>query len=283
MILNALQRTITDLVHRPALWIPGIYAGIISILIIWLELTGEAFSAGKIGILSVIAFPFFLGMLNHILQEEELSPRQLFSAGLKNYFPVLLPYIILGGIIILMVFIISIPFALAGSGDEPSTIAGLLIGICIPALFFSLYADNVAVCEKARIIPTLQKSLEIVGKNFFGSLAYVLVSVVVTGIVSFLGSIIWVLCLADRFTPYLEMNITTQQETFYHYTMNDWLNLIGTEGAMITAGVFGLILFFLVPFLFVFKYHCYAGISQGIPKIQKIQGEYDEKGRWYKY
>ncbi|MDD1724122.1 MAG: hypothetical protein LUQ07_03220 [Methanospirillum sp.] len=283
MILDALQKAITNLVHRPVLWIPGIYAGIIGFSVIWLELTGEEFAAGKIVILSLIAFPFFLGILNHLLQGVESSPKELVSAGLKNYFPVLLPSIILGGIIILMVFIISIPFSLMGYGDEPTIIGGFLIGISIPALFFSIYTDNVAVCEKTRIIPTLQKSLETVGKNFFGTVAYVLTGGIAFIILSFLGSFIWVLGLADRFAPYLEMNITTQQETFSHFTLDDWLSLIGTEGAVITAAVFGFILFFLVPFLFVFKYYCYKGISEQIPEVQKIQGEYDEKGRWYKY
>ena len=280
MLTKAYKETASRLVHTPLLWIPGLYVGIITGLFIWLEFTDGMFIAGKVVMLSLIAFPFFIGMINIILETGEKNAKILLSSSLRTYFPITLPCIILAGIIVIMALLLSIPLSIMGFGEDQYVLTGLILGITIPAFFFSLYLDNVAVCEKTRIFDTLKRSMELVGRDFLGSLGYVVISGIFIMGVSFFGAFLWGILLADHFTPFVEMNLTVQQETFSHYSFADWQNLIGPEGAIYTALIFGLIAFILTPFLLVFKYQCYQEISDETPVVY---GEFDEKGRWYKY
>lgn len=248
--------------------------------VIWLEFSGGMFLAGKIAMLSSIAFPFLVGMINYTLHTGESSGRELISAGFKNYFPIILPCIILAGIMFLFVLLLTIPLSIMGFGEDPYTLSGLMLGVSIPVLIFSLYVDNVAVCEKTRIFDTLKRSMELVSINFFGVIGYIFISGIVIICVSLFAAFLWGVILADKFTQFIDMNLTTQQETFSHYTISDWQTLIGPEGAVATALVFGFVAFIVVPFLIVFKYQCYQEVSQ---KKLVVYGEYDEKGRWYKY
>ena len=280
MIQTALRNTFSKLIHTPLLWISGVYAGLIMTSVIWLEFSDGMFLAGKIAMLSLIAAPFLVGMMNFNLQTGEKSLREILSAGLKNYFPIVLPCITLAGMMFILMLLLSIPLSIMGFGGDPYTLTGLTIGIVIPALIFSLYIDNVAVCEKRNIFGTLKRSLELVSMNFFGAIGYYIISAFFILGVSLFGAFLWGIILADKFTPFIEMNMTVQQETFSHYTLVDWQNLIGPEGSLVTAIVFGIVSCIVVPFLIVFKYQCYLELSQ-----QTIveYGEFDEKGRWYKY
>lgn len=280
MLRVALNKTLSCLIHTPSLWIPGLYAGAILSLVIWLEFSGEVFLAGKIAMLALIASPFLVGMTNYALETGTKAGRELLSAGLKSYFPIILPCVMLGGIILLMILLFSVPLSIMGFGDSLYTLSGLFLGISIPALIFSIYIDNVAVSEKKKIFEILKRSMELVSLNFFGAVGYLFVSGLVILGVGFLGAVLWGMVLADKFTQFMGMNITMQQETFSHYTLTDWQTLIGPEGIAVTAIVFGLVSCIIVPFLLVFKYQCYKEVSHHTPPVF---GEYDEKGRWYKY
>jgi len=283
MITKAYKETISWLVRTPLLWVSGLFAGVAMSLVIWLEFTGGMFIAGKIAMLSVIVFPFFVGMVNLILHTGASDKKALIDRALRSYFPIVLPCVIQAGFVIILAMLLSIPFSIMGFGDDPYILTGLMIGITVPALLFSLYIDNVAVCEKTKIFETLKKSMELVGRNFFGAIGYLLLSGITIIGVSFFGAFLWGVILADRFTQFIDMNLTTQQEVFSQYTFADWQGLIGPEGILATAILFGLITFILTPFLLVFKYQCYHEISQDTPVTAAVSGEYDEKGRWYKY
>jgi len=67
------------------------------------------------------------------------------------------------------------------------------------------------------------------------------------------------------------------------FTPDQFNALIGQDGILITALIFfaGIALAFslLYPFK-AFFFRDYAGSGEGEPRLQ---GEYDSKGRWYKY
>ncbi|KAF5091972.1 hypothetical protein KHC33_03490 [Methanospirillum sp. J.3.6.1-F.2.7.3] len=280
MVLETLKRTLHLLIHRPLLWISGVYAGCIAALVIWLEFTGGMFLAGKIAMLAVIAFPFIVGIMNHHLMTGDTDLKNLITTGLRNYFPIVLPVVILGGMIVIMALLLSVPLSIMGYGSDEYALTGLMLGILIPAILFSIYIDNVAVCEKTRIFDTLKRSLELVTIKLSTSVGFFIISVIMTVIVSLFGAFLWGMILADRFTQFIDMNLTTQQGVFSQYTLTDWQALIGPEGTIVTSLVFGLVTFILVPFLLTFKYSCYKEATQ---EVVTIPGEYDEKGRWYKY
>jgi hypothetical protein len=63
--------------------------------------------------------------------------------------------------------------------------------------------------------------------------------------------------------------------------------MIGPDGIWITAAVIFLALLFIVPLLLAYKacfYRSIAGVAGVAPGVEKpLTGEYDSKGRWYKY
>ncbi len=242
---------------RPIVWIPGMYAGCIAALVLWLEFNGGMFLAGKIAMLGAIAFPFFLSIVNYHLETDEMNPRVLLTVAVRGFFPIILPYVILAGIFLVMAFLLSVPLSIVGYGDDPYALTGLMLGLGVPAVLFSLYIDNVAVCERKKVFDTLQRSLELVLGRIGTALWFFLVCALMTAVLSFLGAFMWGMLLADRFTQFIGMNLTEQQELFSQYTINDWQNLIGPSGMVITAVIFGFVTFVLVSFMCTFKYECY--------------------------
>lgn len=282
MIVQSIKATFRALTRNPVLWLPGVYTGVITALLVWLEFSGNSFVASKIFLLALIAFPIFLGMVTSALAREETGFTENIKSGLRFYFPVILPYVIVFGMIMLLALLFTVPLAIMGFGDDPAALSGLMLGICIPAFIFSLYADNVAVIEKTRIFPTLKRSLEVASRNFTGTIGFIFTSIIGFFSLLLIGAVIWGISLAEKFAPYAEMNATAQQETFGAYTMADWQVLIGPEGILLTAVLFGLGTFIFVPFVLALKYYCYAAAPATI-EIEQQHGEYDEKGRWYKY
>jgi MFS family permease len=120
-----------------------------------------------------------------------------------------------------MAFLLSVPLSIVGYGDDPYALTGLMLGLGVPAVLFSLYIDNVAVCERKKVFDTLQRSLELVLGRIGTALWFFLVCALMTAVLSFLGAFMWGMLLADRFTQFIGMNLTEQQELFSQYTIND--------------------------------------------------------------
>ncbi len=275
-----IKNTVRHLFRRPIVWIPGMYAGCIAALVIWLEFTGGMFLAGKIAMLGAIAFPFFLSVLNYHLETDENDVKILTTVALRGYFPIVLPVIILAGFVVVLALLLSVPLSILGYGSDSYALTGLMLGITIPALLFSLYIDNVAVCERTKIFDTLKRSLELVLVKIITVIWFFVISAIIAVIVSLFGAFLWGAILASRFTQFIDMNITQQQEVFSQYTLTDWQALIGPEGTIVTALVFGFVTFLLVPILFIFKYECYLDATD---VVWDVSGEIDEKGRHFRH
>jgi hypothetical protein len=74
----------------------------------------------------------------------------------------------------------------------------------------------------------------------------------------------------------------TQLQTF---TPDQFIALIGPMGMWITALVLFIGIFLLLPILYCYKACFFKKLSAGTITItqQPTVGEYDSKGRWYKY
>jgi len=252
-----IKNTIRALKRSPIVWMPGIYAGCVAALVIWLEFTGGVFLAGKVAMLAAIVFPFFLSILNYHLETDEDKLKMLLTIALRGYFPIILPIVVLLGFAIVLAILLSIPLSFMGYGDNPNALTGLMLGIFIPVALLSIYIDNVAVCERTKVFSTLSRCFELVTGKIITAIWFFVISGIVTIFVTLLGAFLWGVMLADRFASFATMNMTMQQEVFSGYTLADWQNLIGPEGTIVTALVFGFVTFLLVPFLCIFKYECY--------------------------
>ncbi|MGB8219936.1 MAG: hypothetical protein WCE46_06075, partial [Methanoregula sp.] len=68
------------------------------------------------------------------------------------------------------------------------------------------------------------------------------------------------------------------------FTPQQLITLIGPDGMWITAAVIFIGVVFLVPLLLAFKACFYRSmIGSPVATVQQMTGEFDSKGRWYKY
>ncbi len=280
MLFQALSETFRILLRSPIPWIPGIFAGGVTALAIWLELNDAMFIAGKVVFLSLVVFPFFIAGVLHCLKEKSFAAGTFVEGGRRFFFPVLLPGIILAGVIILMIFLLAVPLTIAGFGSDPSMMSGLVIGVTIPALLFAMYYDNAAVGEGLGVFSSLKRSMELFGSGALLSAGFFVISVIISLILALGGATLWGMVLGQKFTPYMEMTFTEQQETFSGFNLTDWHQVLGADGILVTVIAIGVYTALFIPFLIVFKQSCYQSLSAVEPEPY---GEFDDKGRWYKY
>ncbi|HWQ65664.1 MAG TPA: hypothetical protein VN372_02220 [Methanospirillum sp.] len=281
MPVTSLKESIRMLRH-PVLWIPGFYAGILVACTVWLGFSGETFISGKLMFLGAALFPLFVAGALSCLSSGSFTPASFIQNAPLSFFRVLMPVIITIGIIFLLLFLVSIPFAIAGLGNDPAMISGLFIGITVPVIVFSLFADNVAISEGQKAFDSLKRSYEIVSRSFLPAITYIIVSIVSTCILGLFFAMIWGMVLSDRFTQYIDLSVAEQQKVFSGFGIPEWQNILGPDGILISAITIGLFFMVLIPFLIVYKQQCYLKASSFVPEVV-ISGEYDAKGRWYKY
>jgi hypothetical protein len=272
-----------NLLGKPVLWLPGLYAGALVAAFIWLAFSGGEFIAGKLLFLGAVLFPLFIAGALGCMKEGEFRISLFGRSAIRFFFPVLLPMVIAVAIIVLLLILCSIPFAIAGQGSDPAMIGGLFIGITIPVLMFAFFADNVAVSEGLMVFASLKQSMIIASRSMMMIITCVVVSVVSAGILGMILATIWGMILEEKFTQYLDLGVAEQQKIFAGFTLADWQQILGPEGLLVTAMMMGISMIILVSFFIVYKQQCYlAALSVPAPVIPTT-GEYDEKGRWYKY
>lgn len=271
-----------SLLSKPVLWLPGLYAGALATAFIWFAFSGWEFIAGKMLFLGAVIFPFFVAGALGCMKSGEYSISLFGRSAIRFFFPILLPTIIAGAIIILLLILFSIPFAISGQSD-PSMIAGLFIGITIPVLIFAFFADNVAVSEGLAVFASLKQSMMLASRSIFTIVTCIVVSIISAGVVGTILATVWGMVLADKFTEYINLGAAEQQKIFAGFSLSDWQQILGYDGLVVTAITIGVSLIILVPFFIVYKQQCYlSALSVPTPVIPQT-GEYDEKGRWYKY
>lgn len=270
---------------NPVLWLPGLYAGTIIATSLWLVFSGGEFIAGKLLFLGAALFPFFLAGALGCMSSKDYGYRVFYRSGVRFFFPVLLPVIVIFAIIILLQILFTIPFAIAGLGTDPALIGGLFIGIIVPVVFFSLFTDNVAVSEGLKVFASIKRSMLIASRSGIATLSCIVISGVGAGALGMITAMIWGMILADRFTQYLDLGMAEQQKIFSTFALSDWQKILGPDGIAITAAMTGLYTVVLVSIFITYKQQCYESIDTKEPEREAAPstGEYDEKGRWYKY
>jgi hypothetical protein len=92
--------------------------------------------------------------------------------------------------------------------------------------------------------------------------------------------VVWEVALYDKLEPITRYN-ETQLQTF---TPNEFIAMISPDGIWITAIVLFTGVVLLVPLLYTYKACFYRKLSTSAFITQQLTtGEYDSKGRWYKY
>jgi len=103
------------------------------------------------------------------------------------------------------------------------------------------------------------------------------IAILLTGF--FIIFMVWTMMFFDKLTPLTTMNATEIQTVTPDY----FTSLLGADGIIISSIIFAVGALVLVTVLYTYKACFYKVLSGATLPVIAVQGEYDEKGRWYKY
>jgi hypothetical protein len=280
MVLTELKEAFGLLRSIPVLWVPGLVAGVLA-AVLWLiyNTQGSFFATRLILIFSLIAV-FFLAGSYAVIRNGKGTIRELFTGGIQYFFRVLMPLLVLIFCTLILVTLVMITLSFGGVPANPEFLGVFSICILVPVAFLTIFFDTAAVFEDLRIFESIRRSIELVTAQLARVLKFYVISAAVFFVITFALMIVWEAALYDKLEPLTRFN-ETQIATF---TPDQLTGMIGTNGIVITAVClfFGFLL--LLPLLSTYKACFFRSLPKGSISIeQQPSGEYDSKGRWYKY
>jgi hypothetical protein len=276
-MVTASLRSAIGLLRSPTAWLPGLALGIVAASFFITEYFFGLFMAERLLVILLVLVPFFMAGLLSMVKTGETGIRSFARGAISGYFRVLLPSLFIFFAILLTISLILVPLMALGIGGQALIFMALTTGLSI--LFFTIFYDTAAVLEGKTVFESIRRSVEFVIRNTHSCVVFYLASFVIGCTIGLVTLLAWSASLYDRIVPI--SGLTPEQ--MQSFTPEQFNALLGQDGIMITALIFfaGIAIAFSLLYAFkAFFYLNYAGGDQPEP-VQ--QGEYDDKGRWYKY
>ncbi len=279
MVVESFREAVRLLRKIPVLWVPGAVGGLL-LAFIWLlyHFTGAFFTGRLLLLFGLILLVFIAGMLV-VLRERQGNFRTLISGGLRYYFRVLLPFLVIIFTIAVAFMLLIVTLGFAGITPDPGTLSIIFFCVIVPVMMLTYFFDLAAVVEDQKVFAAIQRSASLVSANGMEVVMFFIITALAGFAVIFGLMMAWEIALINQLEPL--MNYTEAQMAAL--TPADLMAMIGTEGIWVTA----VVLFFggliLIPLLFTYKACYYGKLAGHTQPEQKTTGEYDSKGRWYKY
>jgi hypothetical protein len=280
MAIAELKEAIILLKRLPSLWIPGIVGGILAAALwVTLNLSGTFFAGRLLLISGLVLLIFTTGMLV-IIRNNEGDIRTMLTGGIRYYFRVLLPQLIIIFGVMLIFILVMVTFSLIGASSDISMVIAITFGFMIPTVILTFFYDTAAVFEEKKVFESIRRSIQLVMTHINDVIAFLFVCAGISIGIIFMLMIIWEAFLYDKLEPIIRYN-ETQLQTF---TPDQLIALVGPGGMWITAIILFIGVFLLLPLLYTYKACFFKKLVRGAVIIQQpTTGDYDSKGRWYKY
>jgi len=275
MTLKSVTDAAALLWRHPILWSVGLVMGLLTLLDLIVPLEVGAFYTQPLLLLQVLVMPFLAGGIYGMIRERDFSAAGFVRSGKDCYFRILLPSFVIFFAVVLTVILLAIPLALIG-GVIAVNMAALLLGVVLSIAFFTFFYDTAAAFERTKTLESIRRSVEFVMNNLWSVLVFYLINIVVLVLLGFVALFAWSALLVDKLEPLLTMSPAELQMLM----PEDVLALIGTEGIWITAIIYAIVVALFSAFHYTYKASFFNSLVAG---VTQLQGEYDEKGRWYKY
>jgi hypothetical protein len=280
MAIPELKEAITLLRQIPSLWISGIVGGILAAAV-WVSLNiSGTFFASRLLVISLLILHLFTTGILVLVRDRQGSTKAMFAGGIKYYFRVLLPQLVIVFCIMLVLTVVMITISLIGNTLDPSLVSALAFGFMIPAVVLTFFYDTAAVFEEKKVFESVKRSAQLVMTRINEVTVFLFIGGVMTFLIVFMLMIVWEGFLFEKLEPITRFNETQLQA----FTPEMFIGMIGPEGMWITALMLFIGVFLLVPILYSYKACFYRHLVNGAFITQQpTTGEYDSKGRWYKY
>jgi hypothetical protein len=278
MPVQSLRKAFRLIGSVPALWIPGILAGLLVGGDLLIEVYGDPFFTGKLWILELVIVPFLAAAILYTVRTGERAMKTLWTGGVRYYLRVLLPALIIGFAAIATAVLLAVPLSLIGAEPAAGLLMGMVLGVGIPFFFFTNFFDAAAVLEDRKVFESIRRSIEFVITSGWKSLQFYVINLLVAGAAGMFLLIIWTTILFDRVEVLSALNTTDLQS----FDPAGFAKLLGPGGIWVTAILLAAGSAFLFTFAYTYK-ACFFREHEALTPVAQIIGEYDSKGRWYKY
>jgi len=275
-VLEPLKDALGTIAKLPVLWLVGLAAGLLIAGDLLAQLYLDRFIVERLWVLQLIVLPLLIGGAYGVIRENDARLSTFLSQGTRNYFRILLPLLVVVFASIATMFLVFIPLILIGIPPELGTISYISLGVTIPIAFFAFFYDTAAIFEERKVFDSIRRSVEFVLRNAVPVAVFWVVSILILIGAGFPVLFLWTLLLMPKLEPMLGMSATEAQSL----TAQELLALIGPEGIWITALLSLAYLTLMVTLLTAYKASLFRHHAGEQPPMQ---GEFDEKGRWYKY
>jgi uncharacterized membrane protein len=280
MVFTELKEALGLLRRIPALWLSGLVTGALA-AILWLVFnTQGSFYATRLVLIGSLILVFFLAGNYAVIRNGNGSIRELFLGGIKYFFRVLLPLLVIIFCTLILVALVMVTLSFGGVPADPDFLGVFFICILVPVAFLTIFFDTAAVFEDLKIFESIRRSIELVTVQSVRVLKFYVISAAIFFGIIFSLMIVWEAALFDKLEPLTRFN-ETQMAGF---TPQQLAGMIGAEGVVITAVCLFFGFLVLIPILSTYKACFFRSLIKGLISIeQPIAGEFDSKGRWYKY
>jgi hypothetical protein len=279
MSLDALRDAVNLLAKVPVLWVPGLVCGFLS-AVLWLLLNQAGpFFAGRLLIIFLLVALFFItGMLSTI-KKNDPAIRSMLADGAGYYFRVLVPTLMIVFGIILVFVMVVLTLSLIGVKPDSGLLTFLVIGVVLPTIVLTFFYDTAVIFEDRKVFGSLRRSIDFVTTNLLEVVLFFAGCVLIVISISFALMVVWTALLADRLEPMTRFNETQ----IYTFSPEQLSGMIGHDGIWITSLVIFAWMTTVIPVIYTYKACFYQRVAGNVARIQQQVGEYDIKGRWYKY
>jgi hypothetical protein len=280
MVLEDFKEAVALLGRIPVLWVPGIVAGLLATALWIVFFISGTFFASRLILVCWLGLTLFIAGMLVVIKKGEGEIRLLVSEGVRYYFRVLLPQMVIVFMVMLVfaLVILAIMIVIGGTSNM-TTLSAFSVVIIIPAFFLTYFADTAAVFEDRRVFDAIRRSIELTVTHAGEVIGFFIVSIAVLVAIFFAFMAIWEVLLYNQLAPIMNYN----EAQLPALTPDQLTSMIGPYGMWVTSVVLFFGIFLSLPVLYTYKACFFRKLSAKPAPAVPQAGEYDSKGRWYKY
>lgn len=281
MAVQSLGEAVGWMLRSPYVWLSGLWTAAVLLLAWYLYTNIGIMTAFSVAFVLAFVLPALIAGTYGIVAESESSFRVFRRYAVCCYFRQLLTSILV--FLIAWVFSQFISYMLLVLGFGMGASMQVALFVFIPVIFFCYFADVTAVINEKRIFASVKDSFLRVANGSFSLAVFYLINIGLLILASFVLSLVFAVFAGDALLPVASM---TEAELLS--LSQDELLALMSAPEVVFAGfaAFAVCAVFFVPLFTLYKV-CFFGrtaalVLPDMPPREPV-GEYDEKGRWYKY
>ncbi len=283
MVFTSLTQAVKAYGKMPHVWISGIFSALAILLTYYLAFTVSEVAGLAVMVIFFFAFPYILAGTYGVLIDNNKKKGAFKIYARYGFRRCLFPNILL---VLLTWFLMNLATSLLLIfGVSPEMALYVSLFVVIPLVFFCYFADITAIRHNLTMGQAVKDSAKRVSAGSFSITAFYLMNIALLFFASFFMSFVMSFVGFEALMPLTELT----EEAVASMPLEELTALVLTPevifATVISLAVTALV---FVPFFVSFKTYffkrmltVYNGSAYHRPAEE--EGEYDEKGRWFKY